>query len=258
MKLVFAEEFDTPALDRAKWNVEGPEFWVNNEQQAYVDRPETIGFATPGGAEGGALVLRPRFEAGFITPTGRKVDFISGRINTANRFAITYGKVSARIRMPDGAGFWPAFWLLGYGDWPGAGETDIMEYVGEKEWTSAAMHGPGYSGDTPLVQRQTFPAGTDATQWHVYSVERTADTIVFSVDDREFYRVTKAMVESHGPWRFDGPQYIILNFALGGVYPQAVNGVTTPYFGLPQASVDKIKTGEVAMEVDWVRAWSAD
>ena len=256
--LAFAEEFDAATLDRAKWNVAGSAMWVNNEQQAYVDSPETIAFAAPAGAEGGALILRPQYRPGFTTATGRQADFVSGRINTSGKYALTYGKVSARIRLPAGQGFWPAFWLLGYGDWPDCGETDIMEYVGEKGWTSSAMHGPGYSGDTPLVRRQTFPAGTDVTQWHVYSVERTPDSVAFSVDDREFYRVTKVEVEKYGAWRFDRPQYIILNFALGGAYPHTVNGIETPYAGLSQASVDAIKAGQAAMEVDWVRAWSSD
>jgi len=257
-KLVFAEEFDSGPLDRTKWNVEGSAFWVNNEQQAYIDSPETIACDSPAGAGGGALVLRPQYMPGFVTSMGRKTDFVSGRINTSGKFVVTYGKISARIRMPDTAGAWPAFWMLGYGDWPDSGETDIMEYVGVKDWTSAAMHGPGYSGDTPLVRRQSFPAGTDATQWHVYSVERTRDAVIFSVDDSEFYRITKVEVEKFGPWRFDRPQYLILNFALGGIYPNAVNKVTTPYFGLPESGGDAVKAGTAAMEVDWGRVWSAD
>lgn len=256
--LVFAEEFDAGALDRARWNVEGPGFLVNNEQQRYIDSPDTIAFARPAGAEGGALVLRPVWRPGFTAPDGAKADFVSGRINTSGKFAITYGQVSARIRMPAGSGLWPAFWMLGYGQWPDSGETDIMEYVGEKGWTSAAMHGPGYSGDTPLVKRQEFPAGQDVTGWHVYSVVRSPDAVAFLVDDREFYRVTKAEVERYGPWRFDRPQYIILNFALGGIYPHGVNRAETPYFGLPQATVDLIRAGQPAMEVDWVRAWAAE
>ena len=258
MRLVLAEEFDTAQLDRTLWNVEGPAFHVNNEQQRYIDSPDTIAFARPAGAEGGALLLRPIWREGFAAPNGARADFVSGRINTAGKFALTYGKVSARIRMPAGSGLWPAFWLLGYGNWPDSGETDIMEYVGEKEWTSAAMHGPGYSGDTPLVKRQAFPTGADATGWHVYSVVRTPDSVAFSVDDREFYRVTRTEVERHGPWRFDRPQYIILNFALGGIYPHGVNKVEEPYFGLPQATADLVKTGQPAMEVDWVRAWTSD
>ena len=257
LRLVFADEFNKPALDRDIWNVEGPAFWVNNEVQAYVDSAETISITTPAGADGGALMLRPVYKPGYMTPSGRRTDFVSGRINTSEKFDFQYGRVEARIRMPDATGVWPAFWLLGYGNWPDCGEIDIMENVGDKSWTNAAIHGPGYSGTTPLVKRYDFPAGQDVTGWHTYSVERTVDTIVFSVDGREYYRVTRAMVQSYGAWRFDRRQYLILNFALGGGYPNAVNAVTTPYFGLPQASVDKIVRGEVAMEVDWVRAWEA-
>lgn len=258
LTLVFSEEFDAGALDRSRWNVEGPAFHVNNEQQRYIDSPDTITFANVEGAEGGALLLRPRWRPGFTAPNGATADFVSGRIDTANKFAITYGKVSARIRMPAGSGLWPAFWLLGYGNWPDSGETDIMEYVGERGWTSSAMHGPGYSGNTPLARRFEFPAGEDVTGWHVYSVVRAPDYVAFSVDDREFYRVTRTEVERHGQWRFDRPQYVILNFAVGGAYPHGVNGVQQPYFGLPQATVDLIRNGEPAMEVDWVRAWSSE
>lgn len=256
MRLIFDEEFDGDTLDRKRWNAVGPTFWVNNEQQTYIDSPETITFGRPEGARGGALIIRPRYRPGFTTPTGRKADFVSGRIDTRGKFTLTYGRITARIRMPAAAGVWPAFWLLGYGKWPDGGEIDVMEYVGAPGWTSAAIHGPGYSGDTPLVKRQIFPAGTDVTQWHEYSVERTPKGITFSVDGRVFYQVSKAMVGKYGPWRFDRPEYVILNLALGGVYPQKVNGVDQPYFGLPESTVERVKSGGIAMEVDWVRAWA--
>lgn len=256
VRLVFADEFNAGTLDRSKWNVEGPAFWVNNEVQAYIDSPETISFATPAGADGGALVLKPVPRKAYVTPGGRKTDFVSGRINTASKVDVIHGKVEARIRLPDAIGVWPAFWLLGYGKWPGSGEIDIMENVGDRTWVNAAIHGPGYSGETPLYKRFDFPAGEDVTGWHVYAVERTPDAVIFTVDGREYYRVTRATVERYGPWRFDRKQYVILNFAIGGIYPNKVNDITAPYFGLPQATVDKVNRGEVAMEVDWVRVWS--
>ena len=257
---LFADEFNAGTLDRSKWNVEGPAFWVNNEQQAYVDAPETIQMLPEGsveGADGGVLALKPVFREGYETPTGRTADFISGRIDTSEKFAFTYGTASARIKMPDAVGVWPAFWLLGYGEWPGSGETDIMEYVGEKGWTAVAMHGPGYSGETPLVNRFYFDDGTDVTSWHVYSVDRSPDELVFKVDGRPTYRVTRAMVEHYGKWVYDRPQYVILNFALGGVYPSKVNGIEEPYSGLPQATVSRIQRGDIAMYVDWVRVEKA-
>jgi hypothetical protein len=254
--LVFADEFNSGSLDRSKWNVVGPEFWVNNEQQAYVDAPVTIRFVPAGtvpGAEDGVLVLQPRFSPGFATPSGRTADFVSGRINTRGKFEFTHGRAAARIRMPDAVGVWPAFWLLGTGGWPDSGEIDIMEYVGEKDWVGVALHGPGYSGETPLVNKYFFDDGVDVTGWHEYAVEWSDSQMLFKVDGRTIYRVTRPMVEHYGKWVFDTPKFVILNFALGGAYPFKTNGIENPYNGLPAATVERIKAGDITMEVDWVR-----
>ena len=256
-EVVFADEFDAPTLDRNNWNVVGPGFWVNNEQQAYVDDPATVAIVEGvSGAEGGALMLRPLFKPGIDPHPERKADFVSGRIDSKGKFDFTYGRAEARIRMPDAVGVWPAFWLLGNGEWPGTGEIDIMEYVGEKDWTGVALHGPGYSGETPLVNKIFFPEGTDVTDWHVYAVEWTRDAILFEIDGRLTYRVTRPMVEHYGEWRFDTPKHVILNFAMGGAYPFKTNGIDKPYNGVPQETVDKVKAGEVAMLVDWVRVYA--
>ena len=39
---LFFDDFSGSSLDREKWNVVGPNFWVNNEQQVYVDSAATI------------------------------------------------------------------------------------------------------------------------------------------------------------------------------------------------------------------------
>lgn len=252
-RVIFFDDFSDGELDRTMWNVIGPRFWVNNEQQAYMDSDETIRFASVDGAENGALILHPRFREGFETPRGRVCDFISGRIDTRGKFEFTHGRAEARIRMPDAVGVWPAWWLLGAGRWPDSGEIDIMEYVGEKDWTGVALHGPGYSGETPLVNKFFFADGEDVTSWHVYGVEWSTDEIVFLVDDRVAYRATRPMVEHYGEWQFDNPKYLILNFALGGAYPFKTNGIEKPYNGMPAETVEAIKRGEVFMEVDWVR-----
>ena len=249
-KLLFADEFDGASLDRGKWPIIGTDFWANNEQQAYIDRPDVIA------VRGGSLVLTPRFDPGVDTHPARKADFVSGRIVTQGKFDFTYGRAEARIRMPAARGAWPAFWLLGNRNWPDSGEIDVMEYVGEREWTAVAMHGPGYSGDTPFVKRFVFPAGEDVTGWHVYAAEWGKDAVEFFVDDRLVYRVTRAMVEQHGRWAYDEPEHVILNFAMGGTYPGGVNGIKQPYFGIPAETVEQVKRGELAMEVDWVRVWA--
>jgi beta-glucanase (GH16 family) len=244
---VFFDDFSGPKLDRTKWNVEITGHTNNNEQQAYVDSSSTIYI------DQGALVIQPRYAPGFKTPEGKTFDFISGRINTRKKMEFTYGQASARVRMTAGAGLWPAWWLLGNGDWPESGEIDIMEYIGESDWASAAVHGQGYSGETPFVNRHYFAGNNDVTHWHVYAVDWTPDSLVFKYDGVPMFRVTRSMAEHYGKWSFDNAEYLVLNFALGGGYPAKINGVKAPYFGLPAATVEAIKKGQCKLMVDWVK-----
>lgn len=253
-RAIFSEEFSGRELDRSKWNVIVTGETVNDEQQAYVDSPETIAIVHDApGAEGGALAIRTRYKPHFTTREGPKFDFISGRLDTRSRFDFTYGTASARVKLTAGAGLWPAFWALGNGKWPDTGEMDILENVGDPAWINFALHGPKYSGDKGLAKRKYFRAPDDITRWHVYTMRWTKDALVFLVDDREEYRMTRAMVEQYGVWAYDNPKFLIVNQAIGGIYPEAVNGVRAPYKGLPQSTVDLIKDGKAVMVVDWVR-----
>lgn len=246
-KVIFFDDFLNDKLDRSKWNVETTGLHVNNELQAYVDSASTIYL------ENKCLVLRPLYAPNFITKDGQKFDFISGRINTKDKFDFKYGTAEARIKLTDGSGFWPAWWILGNGIWPETGEIDIMEYIGEKDWASAAVHGPGYSGETPFVNRYYFDKDHDVTQWHIYAVDWTPESLVFKYDGIPMFRITKTMVNTYGKWAFDNNKYLILNFAVGGAYPAKINGVKGANFGLPVSSLNDIKDKKAKMYIDWVR-----
>ncbi len=256
-EILFFDDFSSDVLDRSKWNVEitGPIF--NNEQQAYVDSPETIYTKksdNPSGDANGVLVIHPRHCPGFVTSEGKTFDFISGRINTLGKAEFTYGSITARMKLPAGAGLWPAFWVMGSSKpWPENGEIDIMENVGEPDWTNVALHGPGYFGDTPLFNRKYFSGKDDATAWRVYSVDWAPDCLLFKTDGEPTYRVTRALVEQFGPWAYDNPKFILLNCALGGSYPAKINRVESPYPGLSESTVQLIKDNDAKVLIDWVR-----
>ena len=251
---VFFEDFNQKTLDRSRWNVEITGHTNNDEQQAYVDSASTIYLVNgvADGAKSGALVIKPVYHPGYTSKEGKQYDFLSGRINTQHKMEFTYGTASARMKMAAGAGLWPAFWALGNGNWPDCGEIDMMETVGDSSWISNALHGPGYFGNTPLAYRAFFPKNVDVTQWHVYSVDWTANSIVFKLDGQITYTVTRAMAERYGRWAFDNPKFVILNFAVGGGYPHGVNKIEKPYYGISDASVNKIKAGRAQTIVDWV------
>jgi kynurenine formamidase len=105
---IFADEFSGTALDRAKWTVYTGQVY-NSELQRYVDRAENLYIARGADAEGasdGALVIRARHEPG-AGPDARQSDFTSGRLH--GRVSFQYGTVAARMKLPAGAGLWPAF-----------------------------------------------------------------------------------------------------------------------------------------------------
>jgi len=255
-EIIFFDDFSGTELDRSKWNVRVTGNTVNNEQQAYVDSFATVSIVhgeDSKGAEGGALLLQPRYSPGFITKEGKKFDFISGRIDTRSKVEFMYGTIAARIKLTEGTGLWPAWWILGAGRWPESGEIDIMEYIGEKDWASAAVHGPGYSGETPFVNRLYFNPGNDVTNWHTYAVDWMPDSLIFKYDGIPMFRVTRPMVEHFGKWTFNNAKFLILNFALGGAFPLKINGVKEPYNGLPASTVELIKNNKSRMLIDWVR-----
>jgi len=131
---VFFEDFNEQTLDRTKWNVEITGNTVNDEQEAYVDSAATLYLvhgADAEGAKNGALVIKAVYHPGYTSKENKKYDFLSGRINTQQKMEFTYGTASARMKMASGAGLWPAFWALGNGNWPGCGEIDMMETVGD-------------------------------------------------------------------------------------------------------------------------------
>lgn len=252
----FFDDFSS-GLDRSVWNVTVSGRPPNNEEQAYVDSPETI-FIARGeeaqGAAGAALVIAARYREKFVTTEGTTRDFISGRIDTRGKLEFRYGKVAARLKLPSGPGLWPAFWALGArGPWPDTGEIDIMENVGEPDWVSVALHGPGYSADSALVAKRYFPPGEDAASWHVYAVEWTPESLLFTVDGTPVRDMRRETVERFGRWAYDNDKYLILNLALGGVYPVNTNGVRSPYLGIPSSTVALIREDKARMLVDWVQ-----
>src|SRR5262245_51540044 len=116
---VWSDEFDDPDINRSNWTYDlGGGGWGNDELQYYTDRPENSR------VENGFLVLEARKER------FRNRDYTSARLKTQGLQNWTYGRLEARIQVPNGQGVWPAFWMLGANfpevGWPECGEIDIM------------------------------------------------------------------------------------------------------------------------------------
>lgn len=219
--LVWHDEFEDTELDRTHWTFDiGGNGWGNQELQMYTDRPENIRL------EDGILVIEAREEPELVG--GR--NYSSARIKTQGLHSWAYGRIEARIKLPHGQGIWPAFWMLGEDlyrkGWPGAGEIDILEFIGrEPNRMYATVHAPGYSGGDGVGGSLFVPGDSLRSDFHVYAIEWEENEIRWYFDDQEYFRLTPADVPDE--WIFDHPFFIILNLAVGGRWPGYPDETTT-------------------------------
>ncbi|GII92196.1 hypothetical protein Ssi02_24270 [Sinosporangium siamense] len=179
-----------------------------------------------------------------ITPRLRDGAWTSGRIATRrSNFRYPPGgtmRVEARIALPavtrgDGAGYWPAFWMLGerlrdgYTGWPGVGEIDILEAVNGLPQIYGAMHCGVFPGG-PCGEPMGLTSPGQACEschgtFHTYAVEVSAAEVRWYLDGRHFFTVASTRVDPH-TWReaVDHGFFLILNVAIGGGYPAAYGG----------------------------------
>lgn len=230
-KLVWNDEFDRSGdnldpngVDKDKWGYQlgtgaqyGLDGWGNNEQQYY--RSENIA------VENGMLTITARKEAYEGKP------YTSGRLFTEPTFSQTYGKFEARMKLPEGEGLWPAFWMMpkdsAYGAWAASGELDIMEARGRLpgEVGGTIHFGRNWPNNKSTGDEYHFEEGEDITDFHVYGVEWEPGEIRWYVDGELYQTINNWDSWGAGqpakyayPAPFDKPFYMILNLAVGGNY----------------------------------------
>ena len=222
----WSDEFDGDSgafVDTTKWRPDTADGcsmgicgWGNQEKQFYTASTGNIALNGRG-----HLMITARAGGGGRTCYYGPCRYTSGKITTRGRFYAAPGKVEARIKLPTGQGLWPAFWMLGNGwpttPWPQCGEIDIMENKGSQPTiTSSALHGPGYSGATPLAHATQRQEGPYFEDFHTFAVAWDAGQVRFFIDGEVHYRVTRAEVQQFGAWVFDQSFFPILNLAVGG------------------------------------------
>jgi beta-glucanase (GH16 family) len=223
---LWSDEFDGAAgarIDSTKWSyetadgcTEGICGWGNSEREYYTDAAENIAL----NGHGQLMIVARRAPAGLTCSYGPCL-YTSARITTRGKLVVAPGRVEARIKLPAGQGLWPAFWMLGHNSpavpWPACGELDIMENKGSQPaTTSSAVHGPGYSGETPFAHANSLAHGVLADDFHIFAVEWDSLGVRFFVDGIAHYGITRTAVEHYGPSILDQPFFLMLNLAVGG------------------------------------------
>ncbi len=212
---------DNWAYELGDTTPDGKNGWGNEELQYYTDDPANA--ATDG--NGNLVITLDEADESLECYYG-PCEYESARLITQNKAEFAYGRIESRLMVPDGGdGLWPAFWSLGtditYNPWPGAGEIDVMEYVSRlPSEIFGTVHGPGYNGGGSIGDIYDFGEPV-ADAYHTYAVEWEPNLITWYVDGIQYHQVTPA--DLPGPWVFDKPFFLLLNFAIGGNFGGAVD-----------------------------------
>lgn len=203
-KLIWSDEFNGKSIDTNNWNFEIDGNGGGNHEQEYYQ------------------VANATIENGNLVISGRKENveghhYTSSRMTTKGKHEFMYGKIEARIKIPVGQGFWPAFWMLGADidktPWPQSGEIDIMEHINTDSLLFGTPHwdnnGHVMKGDTTLYTPSSY---------HVYGIEWDENSIRWYVDGRQYHQfdITDNINSTE---EFHKPYFILLNLALGGDWP---------------------------------------
>lgn len=223
--LKFSDEFTGAALDGAKWNTLGPfgvRFFEDSKQKQYFV-PNAVSLTD------GVVRFTAKKSAGGTEGQ----PYSSGSITTNGTF--THGYYEARVKVPSGKGYWPAFWVTSSTRWPP--EWDIFEIIDD---TIFGYPHPVQGGKCQFVEGA---AGSDSTYkipnlyntWHVYGFHWTATDVYWYVDGvlTEHYAINAAAGAND-------PFWVNLSLQVGGTWPGDPDS-TTPFPGI--------------MDVDYLRIY---
>lgn len=241
-QLVFNDEFSLPYLDSEKWNTHylwGPFLPINNEEQYYVDSlgiDSSAGEQSPFKFENGRLSITAK-EANdtnsypipqSIPPLNSPIwnafpefqrnqnyqpqTYTSGVITSYDSFKFVHGYAEIRAKIPEGAGLWPAFWLLN-GYYVGAQpEIDIMEARGENPHQLVHSYHRLVNGVTESESILTDSGNVNqkySDDFHRYGVSWEPGKITWFVDGTEVQSYSNPDVSYQ-------VMYLIANLAVGG------------------------------------------
>ncbi len=284
--MVWEDNFDGDAIDENKWSFEiDCAGGGNNEKQCYTDSEENAFVA-----DGILNIVALPAEEGATKPytsarinTRYKADFKYGRFEVRAKLPSGQGSWPAFWMMPTDEV---------YGEWPRSGEIDIVESVNLKVENDDGLesniygtlhYGQAWPDNDSSGQAYTFAQDSNpADDFHTYAIEWQEGEIRWYVDDYLYATQRQsellynsdgeALALKHKGWYseyfdqttgelttfwdaspYDQEFYLILNFAVGGDWPENVNalGVDATAFENGQAfEIDYVRVYECAQDPD--------
>jgi hypothetical protein len=190
----------------------------------------------------GHLLLIARREK-YTGPDGVTDQWTSARLKTVDHFTFQYGSVASSIRVPSGAGLWPAFWGLGDNftqvGWPACGEIDMLETRGKNpKFVYGALHAMRKNTSTWTKAEKYLRTTPISKSFHEYGMVWGPTGIALSFDHHVFLTMSTADVPPNEYWEFSHSFFLLLDLAVGGRWG-GPPGETTP--NVSKMAVDYVR-----------------
>jgi hypothetical protein len=221
-ELVFSDEFEGEKLDNKKWitnyywgeKLLKDRYSVESDLQAYTEKEN---FELRNSVL--KINTKPQKITGKVWSaakgfSSKEFSYSSGLINTGNSFRQKYGVFTAKIKLGD-PNAKSAFWMLADKITP---HIDICHTGKGKVWFDI-FSSDGKAAKTSIGARYS-------QDYFIYSLEWTADKLVWKINGVEAFRQTSGVPQE--------PMYILLS---GGL-DKPINGMTS-------------------LEIDWVRVYKS-
>ncbi|MET3726820.1 beta-glucanase (GH16 family) [Fictibacillus halophilus] len=192
-ELIYMDEFQS--LKPKIWNVVDRGNNYNNELQYY--RKENVEVSS----DYLRLVAKEEHY--------KKHKYTSGQINTKDKLNIHYGRIEIRLKYTEGAGLFPAIWLLPSNNKKNLPEIDIFESIGQDPSKVYMVNHYGnrnnYSSDYEEFILK------DYKKYHTYTLEWEKNELRWYIDNELRFSNRNGVPQE--------PMYLILNLAVGGNWP---------------------------------------
>ncbi|MBA2679354.1 MAG: glycoside hydrolase family 16 protein [Ktedonobacteraceae bacterium] len=216
-RIVWSDNFTGVNLDASKWNVVNAPSWNKGEWESYSSNNVSL-----------------NHDSLLLKSDNANNGYTSGEVNTFQRYTFTYGRVDIQAKLPHGQGIWPSFWLLtancqmypstGSGctvtPTQSYGEVDIMEMLGQNPHYIYLTNHFGYYPRQNLSHQCTYTGPDYSADYHVFSIDWRPGSLTWLIDGVPHCHQTDGVP--------NGPMFLVLNTAIGGLFPGNPN-VTTQF-----------------------------
>lgn len=223
--LSYNEEFTSTSSIGNEWtyDIGNNDGWGNEEDEYYTNNIENSNISN------GTLNITALKESkdGY--------NYTSARLVSKKSFL--YGQIEVCAKLPEGAGTWPAIWMLPtnntYGNWPDSGEIDIMEAIGKQpNYIRGSLQMNAYNFKTDNQKTASIEVNDLYSSYHVYDVLWTPNKIELSVDGHVYFTYDRNVYDigsdAWKAWPYNEPFNLILNLAIGGTYGGTVDNSIFP------------------------------